>query len=246
MLSVVAGFDPGDRHSLPSIPLDVRPPEPGQLRVVASEDLGFAALDDDVRHAFRATLDRLTAAGVDVITDGPGLGSSLNTWSVIALAEARASEADELESHRDDLGPAALDFLLAGEQVSIGTYLRAQFDRERIHRAYVDLFARTGAAVLLTPTVGCEAFPHGSLHPPTIGGVPVRYPDQDWGPHLYDANLAGLPACALPMGLGDEGLPVSLQVTGPRCTDGYVLAAAQTIEQVIGFAERPPEPPSPT
>jgi aspartyl-tRNA(Asn)/glutamyl-tRNA(Gln) amidotransferase subunit A len=48
------------------------------------------------------------------------------------------------------------------------------------------------------------------------------------------------------MGLGDEGLPVSLQVTGPRCTDGYVLAAAQTIEQVIGFAERPSEPPSPT
>ena len=44
--------------------------------------------------------------------------------------------------------------------------------------------------------------------------------------------------------LGDEGLPVSMQVLGQRCTDGAVLAAAQAIEQVIGFDARP-EPPEP-
>ena len=43
----------------------------------------------------------------------------------------------------------------------------------------------------------------------------------------------------LPMGLGDDGLPVSLQVLGARCDDARVLAAAHTIEQVIGVGARP-------
>jgi Asp-tRNA(Asn)/Glu-tRNA(Gln) amidotransferase A subunit family amidase len=89
-------------------------------------------------------------------------------------------------------------------------------------------------------TLGCEAFPLGQGHPVTIGGVPVTYPELDWAPLLYDANLAGMPACAIPMGVGDDGLPVSLQVIGPRLADGDVLAAAQTIESVIGTSEGSP------
>ncbi len=53
---------------------------------------------------------------------------------------------------------------------------------------------------------------------------------------LFDANLAGLPACAIPMGLGDDGLPVSLQIIGPRGADGAVLAAAELIEEVLHVA----------
>jgi aspartyl-tRNA(Asn)/glutamyl-tRNA(Gln) amidotransferase subunit A len=35
------------------------------------------------------------------------------------------------------------------------------------------------------------------------------------------------------MGLGDEGLPLSLQIIGARGADGAVLAAAQHIEERI-------------
>jgi amidase len=70
-----------------------------------------------------------------------------------------------------------------------------------------------------SPTLGIEAF--------------AALPDHDWGSFLYDANLAGLPACALPMGVGDEGLPLSLQIIGARGADGAVLAAAQHIEERI-------------
>jgi Asp-tRNA(Asn)/Glu-tRNA(Gln) amidotransferase A subunit family amidase len=241
MLSVLAGFDPRDRHSLPPVRLDQPPPDPADLRVVVSEDLGFAPLDDDVRRVFRAAVGRLASAGVQIVDGRPGLGTSVEVWSAIALAEAYWSEHDEYTRRRADIGADAAEFLAAGAYVSIDRYVRAQFTRERIHRAYADLFARTGAAVLLTPTLGCEAFPHGQRHPDSIGGVPVSLPDLDWAPFLYDANLAGLPACALPIGLGDDRLPVSMQVLGQRCDDGRVLAAAQTIERVIGFEARPPE-----
>jgi Asp-tRNA(Asn)/Glu-tRNA(Gln) amidotransferase A subunit family amidase len=235
MLTAVAGFEPRDRHSLPPVRLDLRAPEPSALRVVVSEDLSFAPIDDDVRRVFRAAVDQLADAGVQIVTGDPGLGTSVHTWSAIALAEAYYSEHDEFVHRRAELTDGAVEYIAAGGAVTAAQYVQAQFARERIHRAYVDLFDRTGASALLTPTLGCEAFPHGRRHPDTIGGVPVLPPDFDWAPFLYDANLAGLPACALPIGLGDDGLPVSLQVLGRRCVDGHVLAAAQAIEQVIGF-----------
>jgi Asp-tRNA(Asn)/Glu-tRNA(Gln) amidotransferase A subunit family amidase len=239
MLSVVAGLDPRDRHSLPPVPLTAPAPEPAALRVVVSEDHGFAPLDDDVRRVFRAAVDRLANAGARIVADSPGLGTAVHVWSTIALAEAYYSEYEEFHQRRAEIGDAAAEFLGAGAAVTVEEYVRAQFARERIHRAYADLFARTGATVLLTPTLGCEAFPHGTRHPDAIGGVPVSLPDLDWAPLLYDANLAGLPACALPIGLGDDHLPVSMQVIGARCDDGRVLAAAETIEQVIGFQATP-------
>ncbi|MGH3923995.1 MAG: amidase, partial [Pseudonocardiaceae bacterium] len=234
MLAAVAGFDRRDRHSLPHVQLDAPPADPAQVRVVVSDDLGFASLDDDVRQAFRATVDRLADAGVQLVEDTPGLHTSVDIWSAIALAEARYAEHDDFVHHRSELGEGAAGFIEAGGDVTAGQYINAQFARERIHRAYVDLFERTGATALLTPTLGCEAFPHGKRHPDTIGNVPVL-PDLDWAPLLYDANLAGLPACALPIGLGDDGLPVSLQVLGRRCDDSHVLAVAETIETVVGF-----------
>lgn len=240
MLTVVAGFDPRDRHSLPLVRLDVPVPQPADLRVVVSEDLGFAPVDDDVRRTFRQAVDRLADSGVQIVEDGPRLDTSVHTWSAIALAEAHVSEHEEFLHHHSELGEDAAQFIAAGGYVTTEQYIEAQFARERIHRAYADLFDRSGAGALLTPTLGCEAFPHGRRHPETVGGVPVQLPDLDWAPFLYDANLAGLPACALPIGLGDDGLPVSMQVLGPRCGDGRVLAAAQIIEQLIGFDARPP------
>jgi len=234
MLAAVAGFDRRDRHSLPPVPLETPAPQPADLRVAVSDDLGFAPLDDDVRRAFRVAVDRLADAGVQIVEDTPGLVSSMQTWSNLALAEAHYSEHDEFTSHRAELGDDAAVFIAAGGHVTAGEYIEAQFARERIHSAYVDLFDRTGASGLLTPTIGCEAFPHGKRHPDTIGNIPVL-PDLDWAPLLYDANLAGLPACVLPIGVGDDGLPVSLQVLGGRCDDAQVLAVAETIETVIGF-----------
>jgi aspartyl-tRNA(Asn)/glutamyl-tRNA(Gln) amidotransferase subunit A len=138
-------------------------------------------------------------------------------------AEARWADAEAFE--HPELGPYARAFLQAGDAVSAEQYIRAQIHREHIHRAYAELFERSG--LLLTPTVGCEAFDGALAAPPTV---------PDWGAFLFDANLAGLPACAIPLGRGDDGLPISLQITGPRGADGAVLAAAEHIEELLNVA----------
>jgi len=239
MLSAMTGMDARDRHSIEVRGLDRPAPRPQEMIVAASADLGFAPVDEDVAAAFERTIERLDEAGVRIVWDEPGLESSVAIWAVTAAADAFAAEGELLESQPDDVSPAVGEFLRFGAAIPVEEYLHAQAARERIHRAYADLFARTGADVLLTPAVGCEAFPHGRRHPDQIGGIAVEPPWLDWAGFLYDGNLCGLPACALPMGLGDDGLPVSLQVLGLRGSDGTVLAHAETIEGLLEPVGRP-------
>jgi Asp-tRNA(Asn)/Glu-tRNA(Gln) amidotransferase A subunit family amidase len=44
-----------------------------------------------------------------------------------------------------------------------------------------------------------------------------------------------MPACAIPMGFGDEGLPLSLQIMGTEGSDYEVLRIAEAIENLIGW-----------
>ncbi|MEO8687644.1 MAG: amidase [Solirubrobacteraceae bacterium] len=238
-LGTLAGWHPRDRHSLAVDHLGTPAADPATLRVIASEDLGFAPVDDDVRRAFRTAVELLGRAGARVVEDTPGLDSSVIAWSTIATAEARYSEASQYEHQRGLLGDAAAEFIGHGGRVTREEYVSAQMAREAIHRAYARLFERSGTSVLLTPTLGLEAFPHGSAHPAEIGGMAIEPPWLDWCGLLYDANLAGLPACAVPIGLGDDGLPVSMQVLGPRGSDGAVLAAAEAVERLVDFSARP-------
>ncbi len=42
-----------------------------------------------------------------------------------------------------------------------------------------------------------------------------------------------LPTVSFPIGLADDGLPVALQLVGPRCMDSGLLRVAQWCEQAI-------------
>jgi Asp-tRNA(Asn)/Glu-tRNA(Gln) amidotransferase A subunit family amidase len=240
-LIALAGMHPRDRHSIDVTGLDRPAPELAEVRAVVSDDLGSAPVDDDVRRVFGAALEHLTGSGLSPAWDTPGLPSSVEVWAAIAAADAWHADGRDFDVKEPLLTTAAADFLRFGSEVTAADYVVANHRREEIHRAYVDLLHRHDAEVLLTPTVGCEAFVHGRLFPEAIGGVPITLPWTDWAGFSYDANLAGLPACAVPIGFGDDGLPVSMQVLGLRGSDGTVLAVAEAIERTLGDLGWPPE-----
>jgi len=202
--------------------------------LISSEDLGVAPVDDDVRQAFRAVLKKLKAVGADLIDDHPGLPSSVVTWAVTASFDAAKHVKDKTHV-AVGMGDVARGFIDFGGQFTREEFNQAQEYRHAIRDAYASLFERNDACILITPTLGCEAFPHGSIHPHQIEDTPIEMPWLDWAGFLYDANLAGLPACAIPMGIGDEGLPLSLQILGPAGSDGEVLRVAEAIEALIGW-----------
>lgn len=203
-------------------------------RIIYSEDLGFAPVNSDVRETFRKVIGMMQQADFDLVEDNPGLPSSVITWAVTACYDA-AENARGSAYNLDYLGEVAKGFIDFGEQFSAKEFEQAQAHRKVIRRHYAEMFARHEAQILVTPTLGCEAFPHGTIHPEKIDDTHIELPWLDWASFLYDANLAGMPACAIPMGLGDEGLPLSLQILGPKGSDYEVLRVAEAIEKLIGW-----------
>jgi Asp-tRNA(Asn)/Glu-tRNA(Gln) amidotransferase A subunit family amidase len=202
--------------------------------IIFSEDLGFAPVNNDVREAFRNAVELMRKDGFTLVDDNPGLTSSAVTWAVTASYDA-AEHARGSAYNMDYVGEVARGFLDFGEQFSAQDFEEAQAHRLVIRQRYSELFARHGSRILITPTLGCEAFPHGTIHPEKIDDTQIELPWLDWASFLYDANLAGLPACAIPMGIGDEGLPMSLQIIGDVGSDYEVLRIAEAIEKLIGW-----------
>jgi Asp-tRNA(Asn)/Glu-tRNA(Gln) amidotransferase A subunit family amidase len=205
-----------------------------KVPIIFSEDLGFAPVDSDVREAFRNAIELMREDGFNLVDDNPGLPSSAITWAVTASYDA-AEHARGSAYNMDYLGEVAKGFIDFGDQFSAEDFAEAQAHREVIRAHYTEMFARQRARILITPTLGCEAFPHGTIHPHKIDDTHIELPWLDWASFLYDANLAGMPACAIPMGIGDEGLPLSLQIIGPEGSDYEVLRIAEAIERLIGW-----------
>lgn len=209
-------------------------PRSNKHGIIFSEDLGFAPVNSDVRAAFRSALERMRQAGFQLIEDNPGLTSSVETWAITACYDA-AENARGSAYNIDYLGEVAKGFIDFGEQFSADDFEQAQHQRQVIREHYDQMFARHDARILITPTLGCEAFPHGTIHPHKIDDTHIQLPWLDWASFLYDANLTGMPACTIPMGLGDEGLPLSLQILGPVGSDYEVLRIAQEIEKLLAW-----------
>jgi Asp-tRNA(Asn)/Glu-tRNA(Gln) amidotransferase A subunit family amidase len=202
--------------------------------VIFSEDLGFAPVNNDVREAFRGAVEKMRLADFQMIEDNPGLSSSVKTWAVTACYDT-AENARGSAYNIDYLGEVAKGFIDFGEQFSAEDFEQAQARLIVICKHYYQMFARHNARILITPTLGCEAFPHGTIHPHKIDDTHIQMPWLDWASFLYDANLTGMPACAIPMGLGDEGLPLSLQILGPVGSDYEVLRVAEEIEKLLAW-----------
>jgi aspartyl-tRNA(Asn)/glutamyl-tRNA(Gln) amidotransferase subunit A len=96
--------------------------------------------------------------------------------------------------------------------------------REELRRRTDDLLA--GVDVLLLPVASCAPSRTSAPDERPDGGGPLRSAVLPW---TVLANLCGLPACAVPMGLDGDGLPVAVQVVGARGRDATVLDAAAAL-----------------
>ena len=59
---------------------------------------------------------------------------------------------------------------------------------------------------------------------------------KDRGPFHLIVNAAGLPALALPAGLGATGMPLGIQLVGRHGADGWLCAIGKQLEKSCPFA----------
>ena len=255
---VVAGFDPLDSTTADR---DVGDPEAAVLRGVEGMRIGVLAeavaegLDPEVAENVEQARRIFRDAGADVLdVSVPRASAAIAIYYVVASAEAssnlarfdgvrygpRASDAGlkelYVESRTAGFGPEVKRRILLGTFALASGYYEAYYGRAmRVRRLLAADFdaAFARADVIVCPSIPAPAFRVGEK---TDDPLTMYLSDVFTVP----ASLAGLPAISVPSGLTRAGLPLGIQVLGPRFGEGAVLAAARALEAGAGFPDVPP------
>jgi Asp-tRNA(Asn)/Glu-tRNA(Gln) amidotransferase A subunit family amidase len=219
---IVYGPAAGDYLSAPAGTALIAPTPPA--RVVACRTFR-ADVDPVVEAAYEDSLAALAAEGTPVERIEWSDAGALMDWFVIATAELAQSlldERDRWESFESSLR----DMVVFGAAVTTDAYLaaaRRRFD----HGARID-DAVGEDAVLVLPTLNVQDWPPEGPTPDHAGHV---VGDPTIATNTPDLNLTGHPAVSVPMGVGDAGVPMGLQVVAPRWREGLALGTAAALER---------------
>ncbi len=238
MLGVIAGPDARAPRTLPASATDFGAPlrsAPATTRIGWSLDLGYAALDSEVEQLVVAALTDLDAAGWSLTPDALKIDNPEAAFNTIIRAENYIFARPLADQHPELLEPEMLEFTRNGASLSAHDYLAANVERDRLSVQLEEFFTRHD--MLITPSLAVPAFLHGQ-RPRTIAGRAVS--GMDWLSFTYPFNLTGHPAASIPCGWTAGGLPVGLQVVGPRFADLAVLEVCAAIEALRPWATRRP------
>jgi aspartyl-tRNA(Asn)/glutamyl-tRNA(Gln) amidotransferase subunit A len=238
MLDVMAGPHELDRTSIPrdsSGFLAQLDPYKRRLRLGYSAALGFARVEDEVKSIVESTLPEFERMGHAVEEARIDLSLARAAFMTIVLAENAGAYGRYLDKHSAVMDEGLVKFIEAGLGISAIDYQAAARSRDKLAAQLAMLF--TECDLLLTPTVAVAPFPIGEA-PRVIAGKPAE--PIDWIPFTYPFNLTGNPAASLPCGQTAAGLPVGLQIVGPRHSDGLVLNLCAQFETARPWSHRKP------
>jgi len=239
LMSVIAGPDPRDWHSLPGGDVDwtAAPRSPlGRLRIAFTPDFGFSVVDPEVREITRAAAQVFAdELGCEVVEDSPPLQDMFDLFLAIIMRDS------DLGGLRALAGRGLVD--LPGLLMMLERDWTAQdfTDAAMGRQAVCNTLARfmRGYDLLLTPTVSSPAFPAGHFNPVEVGGIPAE--EVNPSPFTYPFNWTGQPAASVPAGFTAAGLPVGLQIVGRHLADAAVLTAAAAFEKARPWAHLWPD-----
>jgi aspartyl-tRNA(Asn)/glutamyl-tRNA(Gln) amidotransferase subunit A len=208
------------------------------LRIAYSPDLGCDfAVDGDVAAALEAVVARLERDGFRVERASPAWPDGVREYPLLKLQQAglAALHGAALDADPDCLDPDIAAQVRLGREHTAEDIARLLILREHLYAAYAAFFARFD--LLLCPTTPTVSWPVGQLGPAEIGGRPAGPRGHAVFTPLF--NYCQAPACSVPAGRV-RGLPVGLQIAGPRYADARVLAMAAHVERLVGPSPRAP------
>lgn len=245
VMDVMSGRDAHDMTTLPDFfaPQSVKPGQKiGLLKEYMSDDV-----DADVRARVMEYVDKLKAAGHTVEEVSlPMVKYALAMYYIIVPAEVTSNLARydgvrygyrsqaaktlaELYGMSRDEGFVTENkrrIMIGSYVLSSGFfdayYLQAQKARTLLINEYDKLFASYDA--LIGPTAPTPAFGLGEN---TADPVKMYLSDI----MTVAPSLAGIPAISVPAGVVKDGLPVGVQLMGPRRSDAALLALARSVEE---------------
>lgn len=247
-LQVIAGPDPAQPEIPPVTLVPIAKPLLTKLRVAWSDDFGGLPVTRDTRAALQGLVDQLDERGCSVerrMPDGFDFPGIWETYGELRQCEIGSAMSSELEAEcAANFGVSATseDPEMRGMARRLNATLKQYTETLTKRDAYIataEQFFESWDVLLCPVTVG-PAFPHC---PP---GTPIAVDDRQvfyrLGGTGYTSpfNLTGNPVVVMPLTRSAEGLPIGVQLVGPRWSEMKLLAIAELFVNLTGPFQRPP------
>jgi len=249
LLDVLAGYEVGDSTWAP------RPAEPyaaahrrdpGRLRIAMSAQNSLGVdVDAECMHGLREGAELLAGLGHEVVEAVPALpgpeaarlftqvfGAQISLGiSYGELLAGRPPDEDEIEP----LSRAIHE--LAQRTTSVG-YLAAVAQLQALARGVIAFFAEYD--LLLTPALGERPLPIGELS--GYGEEPLEdfMRSGRFTPFTPLFNVTGQPAATIPVAMGEDGLPTSVQLVAKPLGEDTLLQVLAQLEAARPWVHRRP------
>lgn len=234
MLQAMAGPDPRDPYCLPASDEDYLASCEGGvagLRIAFSPDLGYATVNPEVARVVADSAKRFEELGATVVEATPGFEDPIWAADQYLWAGAANRAHPRLAEMRDKMDPGFVQAVEMMAQRTLFDSARARLIRNNLADTMGRFFQQYD--LLVTPTMADTAFGLDR-------SLPQYGPTLAWSPFTYPFNLTGEPAISVPCGWSTDGLPIGLQIVGPRFAEGRVLRAAAAFEAAQPWADRRP------
>jgi Asp-tRNA(Asn)/Glu-tRNA(Gln) amidotransferase A subunit family amidase len=218
-LEQVAGYDERDPDSRPRPRVPYRaiaaeePPLPPTFAFVKTPR--WSQVTPDAQEAFGELVEALgdRVEEVDLYE-----GDAIEWQRIITDAEAAVNLDREWTTGRERLSPALRTRLEHGRQVLARDYLQAAAEVPSLIAGYTELFEQRYDAILTPAAAGTAPEGLESTGDPMFNSV--------W-------TLCGMPAVTVPLMRGANGLPLGVQLVGPRHGDGRLLRTARWLVERV-------------
>jgi len=202
------------------------------LRVGVPRNYFFDELDAEVasamEHAVRG-IAMIVRCVKEVQLDVP-------TNRTLQAAESYAYHREDVAKRPELYQAETVRRIRDGENVSAAEYIQQQRELEQARRNIGGVFAEVD--LLVTPTTPIPAPSVGELR---TNPDALRPAELKLLRNTRPFNVWGLPAISVAGGFTQRGLPIGLQIAGPRWREDLVLRLARAYEQATAWHTRKPK-----
>jgi aspartyl-tRNA(Asn)/glutamyl-tRNA(Gln) amidotransferase subunit A len=225
----MAGYDPGDSTSVdaPIPDYTALRSKVSALRIGIPRAVFYDKLDAEIEVAINKALEMLRRLTADL--QEVSLEPISDTIApTIVLAENYAFHAPYFLKTPELYHAAIRRNLEQGSRVTTTAYIQSRRELDRARRNIGAVFSNVD--LLVTPTT--------AVPPPTIEEAVRLGIELELIRNTAPFNVYGLPTISIPCGFMSSGLPIGMQITGPRFGEGKVLALAHAYEEATDWHTR--------
>jgi len=240
LLSVIAGPDP-------RVPISI--PDPGsifarplaadfdEIRLAWSPDLGRYDVESEIITLLETQLPIFESLGCKVDRSGPDLADVDEVFQTLRAWMFATKFGDDYRRHPELIKDTVIWNIERGLELTIDDITAAEIKRTALIGRISSFFERYD--YLICPTTQVLPFPVEQEWVDTINGKKM-HTYLDWMGVCYAITVTGCPAISMPAGFSATGLPVGIQIVGPRWKDFEVLQLAHAFETATAFWRRRP------